>query len=168
MDVISHGLWGGIAIGRKKTNYFWWAFFISMFPDISSFGVLMVVRIFGLAKDPNLSKAHLGVPDFINVLYNISHSLFVFGLVFLIVWILYKNPFWPLLAWGLHILIDIPSHSFAFFPTPFLWPFSDFKVNGISWGEPIIFLPNLILLLSLYSVWGVNYWKNNKTNKNFK
>jgi membrane-bound metal-dependent hydrolase YbcI (DUF457 family) len=55
-----------------------------------------------------------------------------------------------MLAWPLHILVDIPTHSSQFFPTPFLWPVSDFYINGVSWGQPIIFIPNAILIVCLY------------------
>jgi hypothetical protein len=165
MDIISHGLWGGIALGRKKKSYFWWAFAISIFPDAISFGILMVIRIFGLGGNVEAARDNLSmgqIPHFINWLYNISHSFFVFGLVFFIVWLLLKKPFWPLLAWGLHILIDIPSHSFAFFPTPFLWPFSNFKVNGISWGEPVVFFSDVTLLVLAYIIWFIVYRKKSK------
>ncbi|MEK7673653.1 MAG: hypothetical protein AAB371_00450, partial [Patescibacteria group bacterium] len=60
------------------------------------------------------------------------------------------------LAWPLHILIDIPTHSVNFYPTHFLWPMSDFFVNGISWATPIIFIPNVIILFTLYLYWYVH------------
>lgn len=162
MDIFSHALWGGVTVGRKNAKYFLWAALISIFPDAVSFGVLMIARILGLVSGPDWSSGHPNVhqiPSFVNILYNISHSLIIFGLVFLIVWFFLKKPFWPLLAWGLHILIDIPSHSSAFFPTPFLWPVSNFKINGISWGEPVVFIPNLIFLILLYSAWGISYYR---------
>jgi len=40
MDVISHGLWGGIALGRKKRSDFLLAFIISFSPDLFSEGIL--------------------------------------------------------------------------------------------------------------------------------
>lgn len=58
-----------------------------------------------------------------------------------------------MLAWPLHILIDIPTHTAEFFPTPFLWPVSNFHVDGISWGNPFIFYPDLILLVLSYLIW---------------
>jgi hypothetical protein len=154
MDVISHGLWGGGAFGRKNKKYFLYAFLIGMAPDAFSFGILMVANIFGIIPR---SDWHAGpppmesVPHFISPLYNFTHSLVIFSAVFCILLIISKKPFWPLAAWGLHILVDIPSHSFKFFPTPFLWPISNFKINGIGWGNPIIFIPNVILLAILYS-----------------
>lgn len=45
---------------------------------------------------------------------------------------------WPgklLGAWSLHILVDVPTHSKAKWGPRFLWPFSDFAVDGLSWAE---------------------------------
>jgi hypothetical protein len=45
---------------------------------------------------------------------------------------------WPpkeVTAWALHILIDIPTHSRRRWGPQFLWPLSDFAVDGISWAE---------------------------------
>ncbi len=166
MDVFSHALWGGVVAGRKSKKYFWWAFGIGLFPDVASFGILMAAEFLGLASRPDWSAGHPDmsqIPAFVNSLYNFTHSFISFGLVFLLIWWLLKKPFWPILAWGFHIFLDIPSHSFQFFPTPFLWPISHFMVNGISWGENIIFIPNVLFLILLYVVWGVSWWKNRKS-----
>ncbi|MCP4420866.1 MAG: hypothetical protein GY805_30010 [Chloroflexi bacterium] len=48
---------------------------------------------------------------------------------------------WPgklMAAWGLHILVDIPTHSRRQWGPRFLWPFSNFAVDGISWAEWMI------------------------------
>ena len=45
---------------------------------------------------------------------------------------------WPtkvLMAWGLHILVDIPTHSRKQWGPQFLFPFSRITVDGISWAE---------------------------------
>lgn len=153
MDVISHGLWGGVAFGRKKKSYFWWAFAIGILPDLLSSGLFTVFTSLGLMSGPDWSN---GLPDpdaipfFVHRLYDITHSLIIFALVFLAVWFIRKKPFIPLWAWLLHILMDIPTHSTNFFPTPFLWPFPTHYVNGISWSQPYIFYPNIIVLVIVY------------------
>ena len=93
------------------------------------------------------------IPRFVHILYNISHSLVVFSLVFALIWIIRKKPFIPFLAYGFAITLDIPTHSKDFFATPFLWPLSDYQLNGVGWGHPLIFFPNVILLISAYAVW---------------
>jgi hypothetical protein len=41
MDVISHGLWGGVAFGRKNKKYFWWSFGFGIMPDLLSLVFLL-------------------------------------------------------------------------------------------------------------------------------
>jgi len=153
MDFISHGLWGGVAFGRKNKRNFWWSFLIGIAPDILSFGVFFLVSLLGLIDEPRFPVGPHNpetFPSFIYWLYNITHSFVVFGIVFLVIWAVLKKPFWLLGAWGLHIILDIFTHSFEFFPTPFLWPISDYKVDAWMWGEWWIFIPNLAILLILY------------------
>jgi hypothetical protein len=153
MDIISHGFYGGVVFGRKNRMNFLWAFLIGAAPDMLSFGLFWLANLLGLYQRPNWSHgapSMESIPSFVSHLYNATHSLVIFLVVFLIIWAVRKKPFWLLGAWGLHILVDIPSHSFQFFPTPFLWPISDFKINGIQWGDPIIYFPNLAILAILY------------------
>lgn len=42
------------------------------------------------------------------------------------------------------------THSTNFFPTRFLWPISEARVNGVPWSKPVIFFPNVALLVVLY------------------
>jgi len=160
MDIFSHGLWGGISFGRKNKKDFWLAFFIGMMPDLLSFGILTLAIIFGWSVRPDWGGHPMDatIPSYVHFLYNITHSLVVFILIFLAVYIFKKGPFWPMLAWGLHILMDIPTHTTEFFATPFLWPLSSVRVNGISWGHPIIMVPDIILLCILY-VWFFGFKK---------
>ncbi|OGZ10815.1 MAG: hypothetical protein A3D65_04530 [Candidatus Lloydbacteria bacterium RIFCSPHIGHO2_02_FULL_50_13] len=97
---------------------------------------------------------HPNIPDYTYGLYNISHSLVIFTALFLLIWVIRRKPVWEMSAWGLlHVVMDIFTHNDKFFPTPFLWPMSDFYVNGVSWGQPIIFFPNAALLVALYTYW---------------
>lgn len=155
MDIVSHGLWGAIAFGRRTRRSFWLAFIVGIAPDVLSFGILTVAAMLGLADSPDFSRGtppESSIPQYVHHLYNITHSLVVFLVVYLAVWLLVKRPIWELSAWGLHVFMDIPSHSFAFFPTPFLWPVFDWKVNGWQWMSPSIFIPNAVLLIFVY-VW---------------
>ncbi|MBI2436470.1 MAG: hypothetical protein HYV41_01860 [Candidatus Magasanikbacteria bacterium] len=161
MDIVSHGLWGGIVAGKKNRRTYWTAFLIGILPDFFSFGIFFLATIFRITPD---IAWHAGpdnleiVPEYVTHLYNITHSLVVFVVVFLLVFMIRRKPFVPLLAWGLHIIMDIPTHSSAFFPTPFLWPVSNFRIDGVSWVHPYIFFPNLILLVSVYLFY-FGYWR---------
>lgn len=156
MDIVSHGLWGGLAAGRASRRAYWQAFIIGILPDLLSFGLFTIAYSIGIVSGPDWRNgrpdiAH--IPQFVHFMYDITHSLIVFSLAFALVWRLRRRPFWPLAAWGVHILVDMPTHSSDFFPTPFLWPLSDYKVPGISWGQPLVFFPNLALLAAGYLWW---------------
>src|SRR5207245_8936033 len=107
--------------------------------------------------------------------YKVTHSLVVWVAVLIISWTILRkqhpspppSPFkgegegvrvwdgravWPLGAWGLHILCDIPTHSTRFFPTPFLWPFPTPYYNGTSWGNKTFMLANYAGIALTYLV----------------
>lgn len=162
MDIFSHGLYGGVAFGRLSKRDYITAFLFGIAPDLSAFGIFFITSLIsrGAIGKPNLET----IPSYIFSIYDFSHSLVVFVVFFAFLWFLgYKHFAKLTLAWPLHILVDIPTHDSTFFPTPFLWPISDFSVDGISWGHPMIFIPNVILLLGLYGYW---YIKRRKIRKN--
>ena len=129
----------------------WWMIAFGILPDAVSFGPYIVVSILGAGSlfsyafgrfmalwggtpvgavtentlgrpfaqpDPSL------IPEYVYHLYDYSHSLVIFALVFGLIWLIRKKPYIPLLGWGLHVAIDIFSHGAEFFPTPFLIPLS--------------------------------------------
>ncbi|MGK2849063.1 MAG: hypothetical protein ACSLEX_03270 [Minisyncoccota bacterium] len=162
MDIISHGLWGSVGFGRKNRRNFWLAFFLGIAPDLFSFGIFFCMMLLGLIEMPDFSAWKPPevnqIPFYVYHAYNVTHSLVIFGLVFLGVWIWRGTPWFVLCAWGFHIVLDIPTHSQQFFPTPFLWPLSDYTIHGTPWSTPIIFIPNVILLGLTYT-W---FWWNKK------
>lgn len=93
---------------------------------------------------------HLPHLELAGQLYHISHSLFVFATVFGLVWLVARRPVPELLGWLLHILIDIPTHSLRFYATPFLWPVSSYRFNGISWANRWFMLANYSALVVVY------------------
>lgn len=161
MDIISHGLWGGIALGRSSRKSFWLAFLFGIAPDLLSFGFVILGAFVahgfefwrGIGHPPDPAK----IPAYVYHLYNVTHSLVVFGLAFGVVWLLRGKPLWEMGAWGLHVVVDIFTHTTAFFPTPFLWPLLTVRFNGWAWSDPVIFVPNVVLLAVLYTVF---LWKH--------
>src|SRR6185436_4595384 len=125
MDTLAHGLWGGAVFGQKKREWKW-AFVLGMAPDLLSFGPFFLTRFGDIASrwahrtfeppDPHI------IPAYVYHAYNVTHSLVMWALLFGLVWAWKRRVYWPLAAWALHILCDIPTHSTRFFPTPFLWP----------------------------------------------
>lgn len=152
MDIFSHGLWGGIAFGRRNRKSFWLSFLFGILPDLLAFGPFVLLTFLGYYPPRNWGEPpHAEIlPNYIYSVYNFTHSLVIFAVVFAFIWFLRKRPMWELGAWGLHILVDLPTHTTAFFPTPFLYPIADVKVNGHSWGSPEIFIPNVIALVVIY------------------
>jgi hypothetical protein len=155
MDTLSHGLWGGIALGRSSRRSFWLAFAFGTAPDLLSFGLVFANGLLshgldffnGFGHPPDSSL----IPGYVHRLYDVTHSLLVFAAVFAVVWAVRGKPLMELGAWGLHIALDIFTHSEAFFPTPFLWPVSEVRVNGVPWSDPRIFFGNVLLLAVLYA-----------------
>jgi hypothetical protein len=183
MEIISHAFWAGTAYKlvkknkspnhEKKKNFF---FFVSwsIFPDIISFGLIFLwflILTFASGFDFSFMPEYMHAIDaneppgpflpifkLTSTLYNISHSAVIFLMVFGLFFYFLKTPPWTLLGWLFHILIDIPTHSYQFYPTPFLWPISGFKVHGISWGVPWFMALNYSAMILVYFL----FWRRKK------
>ncbi len=156
MDFVSHALWGGVSFGRKDRRLFLLAVGLSIMPDILTEGLFFILGIVGIGGMPGWEHGHPNITDypvFAQTLYNATHSLVIFALVLAVVWIISRRIIWVLAAWGLHVLIDIPTHSLALFPTPFLWPVSDIRFDGVGWDNAVIFVIDGSLLIVAYSLW---------------
>jgi len=158
MDILAHALWtaaAGIPIRRRlhRPLNLGWLIFWGVFPDIFSFAVPAIVRIWWYATGvtPHLLPDAKGPQHFQFVwqLYYCSHSLITFGIVFGLIWLLRKRPVLEPLGWALHILIDIPTHQ-GIFVLHFLWPLSSFGVSGFRWENRWFLLANYCGLLLVY------------------
>ncbi len=163
MDVFSHGLWGNIIVYKKLKNqprHRWVAVAFGMLPDLIPFAPSFVYILVTRKEFWTLFSSNHWTVTFAEQGYNFTHSLVLFAIATLVVFALRKGRlYWPMLAWGLHILMDIPTHP-DFYRTPFLFPISDYRVPfGVSWGTWWIFIPNWILLISWYAWW---YFKGRK------
>ncbi len=156
MDFVSHALWGGVALGRSRKRDFLLAASISIMPDLLTEGLFMLLYLLGIGGMPGWQNGHPNITDyplFAQTLYNITHSSIVFAAVFGLLWVVIGRPMWVITTWGLHILIDIPTHSLALFPTPFLWPISNLKFDGIGWDQPVVWVVDISLLITSYALW---------------
>ncbi|TSC55052.1 MAG: hypothetical protein LiPW30_518 [Parcubacteria group bacterium LiPW_30] len=177
MDTLAHGLWGGLS-GRALSNKTRRvsaikAFLWGVFPDLFAFTIPIFFLLWNIffgdmplsywpPPSPHVEPSQDLLPfsSLVNNLYNISHSFFVFGVIFGFVYVFTKRLPLEMFGWFLHILFDIPTHSYQFFPTPFLWPFSDFKVDGISWGVLWFMVLNYSVLLLFYAI--IRFREKNK------
>lgn len=149
--------------------------FWGIFPDLFAFSfpvaLLFIELLIGkisFSDLPGVTKIEPPQQNFnsiiqlVSLLYSTSHSFVIFFTI-VIIWTvaLYlrrKNPailtlqILPLEigGWALHILIDIPTHATQFYSTPFLWPISDIKFSGISWGTPWFLALNYLVAAILY------------------
>ncbi|MGE5415540.1 MAG: metal-dependent hydrolase [Acidobacteriota bacterium] len=147
MDVISHALWGYIAIAGMGKVEAGIAAAIGTAPDVIAFAPVVLTRSFWSKYDYNNPDRHI-YPGWIHTMYNTTHSLVVFSIVFTILWFAVSRVAAIVtLAWLLHILMDIPTHSKDFFPTKILYPLSEIHFNGVPWSTPWILGINGVLLL---------------------
>lgn len=175
MDILAHSLWAGAGAKKlnnslenkkkKKVSILWSAFW-GIFPDLFAFTLPFIIsfwKVFSGQQDFGSFTTRHQVADGFNLahdLYQYSHSLVIFLLIFLIIWLIYKKPWIPILGWGLHILLDIPSHPIEFFPTPFLFPISNYHFPyGVHWSSPIFMIINYSLLVIIFAIF---IFKKNK------
>ena len=85
------------------------------------------------------------------LLYSLSHSLVIFAIVIISIYIIKRKVLYVLLGWGLHIILDILTHTKEFFPTPFLYPLSNFLINGITWRQNWFLITNYIVLTTIFT-----------------
>lgn len=152
MDIVAHALWSGAIYNKKRV---WWAVVFGIAPDFFSFGVFTIHRLLsGSFFSPAILHGdiprHLVVPAYVHGLYNVTHSLLIWAVLFSIIWFSFQRIPWELTAWALHIVIDIPTHSIEFFPTPFLWPLPQPFIDGTSWATPWFMVFNYAAIAGVY------------------
>lgn len=174
MDIFAHSVWAAIA--AKKYNQggeskpprrlisIGWAAFWGVFPDLFAFGIPFLVLLFLLVSgdipfqpmwpgSAIVAEYAPWVGIFIPLAYKISHSLVIFATVFVVTWLLKKKVPLVMLGWALHIVIDMFTHAAEFFPTPLLWPVSDWKfLYGFSWASGWFMLANYGAMLVVFGV----------------
>jgi len=176
MDILAHTLWTNAAAreanavaaakGKKFHISAGWAAFWGIFPDLFAFSIPFTFRFYNLILGNETSSFFFSSRSAVDIegmtasrgfslahtLYQYSHSLVIWAVVFIIIWMIFKRPRYELLGWALHILIDIPSHTLSFFPTPFLFPISDYNFPyGLQWSNYWFMIINYGALLL---VWG--------------
>jgi len=158
MDVFSHGLWTNLIYFNTDDPVRLLAIGLSIAPDVITFapeysyafyrGELRILwRDF---RTDNVEAVAKKTPSWVYRLYELTHSIPIWIAGFLLWWWMAGTIPWPAFAWLLHILIDIPTHPKKYFPTPFLWPLSKFKIDGINWGLPWFIAFNYASLIILY------------------
>ena len=146
---IVHGLIGYLTYGKK-------GFYLGILPDIIGFsyyflrvfinylsGDTKIIKELIDQKSPNAGLNYMNQID--KFLYNISHSLFFWGFIYF----LFQKKY--IMAAILSIILDIFLHSKdGWYGPAFLYPFSEYRYNGISWNSKEgMFITVFILLFYL-------------------
>ncbi len=143
MDTLSHALWGKGLFGYRK--YRWFSFLFGVIPDLLSFGLYFLFNLLINPSPIKFGKPELSeIPEWVFMLYDFSHSLIIATLFILIVYKINKDFCFPMLAWPFHIVLDFFTHSVQYFPTPILWPISDYRFDGIPWSNKYVMLVNVV------------------------
>lgn len=191
MDTLAHALWAlaaaKLANLRLKSNKtfkknlkrgndrlnVWLSAFFGIAPDIFSFGIWFAFMIFNAVLGNGFSRefheswngstsAVVLLREIVSGMYNLTHSMIVFLIVFGLVYLWKKRFVLEMLGWPLHIMIDIPTHTQEFYPTPFLFPLSNWTFDGISWGQSWFMITNYSLLAITYIALAYFSWKQKK------
>ena len=152
MDIISHALWTNLVFKELPLEQRNLAILFGLLPDLISFSFMTLKNFFRRTLHFD-APAPVGVPEYVFKLYDVTHSLIIWLAIFLILKLFGLSLALVIFyAWGLHILLDIFTHSSEFFPTPILWPFSSFHFSGINWTNKWFMLFNYAVLLFMYLV----------------
>lgn len=178
MDIFSHAFWTAVAAknanskikhfkNKKSINVVWVATW-GVLPDIFAFAPVFISAaltfLLGVGNQSVFTIPHPSEIEPVNrdtlfifrlthALYNISHSAIIFISVFTLVCLITKKIRWEMLGWLFHILIDVPTHSYKFYPTPVFWPLASWKFNGISWATPWFMTINILAILVVTSIY---------------
>ncbi|MFH1682666.1 MAG: hypothetical protein ABIA37_02615 [Candidatus Woesearchaeota archaeon] len=102
-------------------------------------------------------KPDLGaIPDWVFLLYGLTHSLLVFGVILLLIYLIARKIPIYIYAWPIAVVMDTFTHSRNFLPTPFLWPI-EWYFPGFSWGTTWFMIVNYVLIVAGLSY--AIYWR---------
>lgn len=141
MDILSHILIGKIISFNLSATDQIWAMLFSFLPDLGHIPFYLLLghknkRLFWFPKNSDWLGSRASHPV-LTAIWHIQHSFFFLFLIILPAVIFFKIPIIAFLAYGLHLLIDIPTHTGEWSIKPF-YPF-DFKISGITdaWTWPV-------------------------------
>ena len=163
MDIVAHTLWAGagIAVLRRSRPVplrtmaatmgmaalpdvaqllpilFWWWF------AEGSWAMVLAYVTAAPGHEPALPPA---VQLLSHHLHCVMHSALVAGAVTLLLWIVRGSLWIPLLGWWSHIVIDVFTHSAAYYPAPVFYPITERGFDGIAWNTPWALALNYVAL----------------------
>lgn len=172
MDTFSHAAWGLATLraakpetgsGRSQRRFRWWvAALAGAMPDLLFFIPSRIEQTVEKGWAGLFSGSAPGVwraggpplpPELVEAYYRYylkTHSLVLLSLACLILWAAgRKRWIWLAVPYALHIFMDMPTHE-RYLTQP-LWPLSSWHTQGLSWGDPRIFFPHLVVLIGVFA-----------------
>lgn len=168
MDILAHGLWAGVGLGLAQRRWHLTrrtmaaTVAMAVLPDIVHLLPSFVWAAFGDGKFAAVRDYAIAlpgqepvVPHMVELLSHhlhcIWHSAVVAGVVTALLWGLRRSLWIPLLGWWSHIVIDVFTHSADFYPSPVLYPFTQWGFDGLAWNAPWFMLLNYITLAAVWA-----------------
>ena len=166
MDIFAHALWAGVGVALVRhrrvvspRNAFL-CVLLAASPDLLHMLPLLGWWVLGDGSLRTLWSYAFAVPGYepvfpilVNLvahhLHCLAHSAIVAGLVTVLLWVWLRHFWIPLAGWWSHILIDVFTHSAAFYPSPVFYPISRRGFDGIAWNLPWFLLLNYGLLAAV-------------------
>ena len=169
MDIVAHALWAGaglVALGRTRAvpqRQLLAGMGLAALPDVMHMlpgvawwllgqGSFASVHGYALALPGAEPAAPAMVELWAHHLHCTMHSAIVAALLTLMVWAIWRTFWLPLLGWWSHIVIDVPTHSADFYPSPVLYPLTQRGFDGLAWNTPWFVVMNYVAL-ALVGVW---------------
>lgn len=121
----------------------WWAFGDGSMTTLQAYAIAVPDHKPALPPLVNLLSHHL---------HCIMHSAIVAGAATLLLWIMRRSLWIPLLGWWSHIVIDVFTHSAAYYPVPVLYPITERGFDRLAWNAPWFLLLNYAVLAAV-GVW---------------
>jgi hypothetical protein len=168
MDVVAHVLWAGAAavlVARHRPvtrGAVATTLALAGLPDGLQYVPVLAWILAGdgawttlLALATALPGQEPPLPDTVRLashhLHCIAHSAVVAGLATAALRIALRSLWLPLLGWWSHIVIDVFTHSTAFYPSPVLYPITYRGFDGIAWNEPWFLGLNYVVLSAFFA-----------------
>ena len=128
----------------------WWVFGNGTAADLYAYAIASP------GQEPPMPR---WVAHFAHHLHCIMHSAITTAAAALLLWLVLRTLWLPLLGWWSHVVIDVFTHSAAFYPTPVLYPLTQQGFDGIAWITPWFMLLNYGLLAATWSYLGWMRWR---------
>lgn len=153
LDIIAHTLWAGVGVAIARRHFkiaprtCVLTVLLAALPDVLqllpiigwsvlSDGSIAVLRAYVIA----VPGEEPGMPSLVILwshhLHCITHSAIVASAVTLLLWVVCRSLWIPLLGWWSHLIIDVFTHSADYYPSPVLYPITQAGFDGIAWNTP--------------------------------